>query len=79
MGDVPYRGDKYCYLIAKTIGITCFLLKSYKNNRTKKEEANRLLFFGTPKERTRKGERWERCRWRVQRPERVAAVDKIEE
>ena len=25
------------------------------------------------------GERWERRRWRIQRPERVAAVDKIEE
>ena len=25
------------------------------------------------------GERWERRRWRIKRPERVAAVEKIEE
>ena len=24
------------------------------------------------------GERWERCQWQMKRPERVAAVDKIE-
>ena len=27
----------------------------------------------------RKGERWERCLWQIKRPERVAAVDKIED
>ena len=28
---------------------------------------------------TDEGERWERRRWRIKRPERVAAVDKIED
>ena len=38
------------------------------------------LSIAIPTERGEGGrERWERCRWQMKRPERVAAVDKIED
>ena len=58
---------------ARRVGSSPFIRTTNKNR------PSGLFLFVRIKRRGLKGERWERRRWRMKRPERVAAVDKIEE